>query len=109
MPVTPPSIPTGQELYDAIMRNIEPELTSAESANLEKKYQGETPDQKQRRMQRYQLALDQYDRAYSEYIETLQTQVTRYKKQSLAEAEVEDRARDENLLGSIAQAFLPSA
>ena len=50
-------------LYDAIMREIEPELLPGALAGLEGKYAGETREEQELRMQRYQAAFDAFDAA----------------------------------------------
>ena len=90
----PPKIPTGQEIFDAIMGHIEPELTSAGVKALPDLYKNETPEQKGARQKRYELAIERYEQAYEGYIATLHTQVRRYAAESYRHVEMTDR-RDE--------------
>ncbi len=101
----PPHIPTGQELYDALMGNIEPELTSQGSLALEQTYQNETPEDREQRLNRYDLAFDRYEQAETEYLAMLQEQVNRYKREASTRAEMDSRESDENVLGSLLQSF----
>lgn len=101
----PPRIPTGHELYDALMGHIEPELTTEQSPLLDERYKNETLPERVSRLQRYELAFERYETAEKEYLATLQTQVSRYKKETAKRVEVEERAREDNLLGSIVQSF----
>lgn len=109
MPILPPDppagqaphIPTGQELFDVIMGNIEPELTSEGSKKLDQKYQNETTEELMARKKRYDLAFERYDQAYEGYIATLQAQMERFRKQSFVSAEMEDRQVEGNLLEKI--------
>ena len=98
-----PSIPTGQELYDQIMGHIEPELTTEGLKLLEAHYKDETPEQLAARKQRYALAFERYDQAYSEYIETLQAQVDRYRRESVRKVEVDDRQQEAGMLDNLSQ------
>lgn len=102
-------IPTGQELYDAIMGHIEPELTTGCLPVLEEKYVDETPEEQAKRTQRYELAFERYDLAYEGYIQTLQTQVDRYRRHSFAKVEVEDRQEEEGFLKKLNHAILGSS
>ncbi|MEN9561259.1 MAG: hypothetical protein RIQ56_532 [Candidatus Parcubacteria bacterium] len=95
---TAPRIPTGQELYDTIMGEIEPDLTSSGIKTLAEKYKDEKPGETIMRKQRYELAMERYNQAYSDYIETLHAQVERYRRSSFNEIELKDRARESSIL-----------
>ncbi len=65
-----PMIPakrTGREIYDSIMREIEPELLSAALPGLEEKYKGDTPAQAKERAERYIRAMEEYEKRYEQY------------------------------------------
>ena len=108
-PVAKPRIPTGQELYDAIMCEIEPELTTDGVKRIAQTYKDETPHERYERKKRYILAFERYDQAYEGYIQTLQTQVDRYCKSSFEAAEVEDREQEKSSMDAIHQAILQTA
>lgn len=74
-PLAVPHIEGGQEVYDRIMRDIEPELTSAQMPLLSKKYEGETPDAAKMRADRYAQAFAEYDRRYAQYLSEIEGQV----------------------------------
>lgn len=105
----PPKIPTGRELYDALMSHIEPELMSGMVETLEETYKNETPENRALRMKRYALAFERCQTAYDEYMETLDTQVNRYRRSAFAHAEMEDRAQDEGLLNQLGNFFQQAA
>lgn len=100
-----PKIPSGQEIYDAIMAYIEPDLTTAGSQQLKEKYKAETPEQFKARKKRYALAYDRYAQAYEGYMNMLNAQVDRYRRDSFAYAEVEDRAEEGQYLQQLASLF----
>lgn len=87
-------IPTGQELYDKIMGEIEPDLTSAGKKTLAEKYKDETPEQRALRKVRYQQALARYDEAYEGYMRTLKAQVERHRHQQFQDVEAKDRRQE---------------
>lgn len=103
------TIPTGQELFDSIMAHIEPDLTSENLKTLDQKYAGETEDETWTRKQRYELAFERYEQAYSGYVETLQAQANRYRKQSIQKVELEHREKESGFLGTIEQAIFQAA
>ncbi len=104
-----PSVPTGQELFDALMGHIEPELTSRNAGTLDRIYKDETPAQRQARMRRYDRALRLYDKAYDDYMATLDKQVGRYRRDAFVHAEYEDRKRDDDALGAFDLYFAQAA
>ena len=104
-PPVPPKIPTGRELYDALMVHIEPELTSEGSKLIAETYKNETPENKVARMQRYELAFERCDQAYNDYLQTLDTQVNRYQREAFAHAEMTDRQEDEGMLDKLGTLF----
>lgn len=109
MPISPPtppagaapSIPTGQELFDVIMQEIEPELTTEGVKLVAEKYKDETPEQTMERKKRYDLAFERYDQAYEGYVGTLQAQMQRYRRQSFNQVELEDRQVEGNFLDNL--------
>jgi hypothetical protein len=54
---------TALALYDTLMAEIEPELCSWELPALEERYAGETPEEHEDRMSRYELAYAVFDEA----------------------------------------------
>jgi hypothetical protein len=107
--VSKPHIPTGQELYDAIMHEIEPELTTEGVKHIAETYKHETPHERYERKKRYILAFERYKQAYEGYIQTLQAQVDRYRRASIQEAEIEDREQEEGFMDMIHSAILKAA
>jgi hypothetical protein len=99
--IKPPVIPTGQEIFDAIMGQIEPELTSVGVKTLEAKYKNETATDSYERRKRYALAYERYEKAYDETMATLHTQVDRYRRSSFAQVEQEDRANESTAFDAI--------
>jgi hypothetical protein len=104
--ILPPKVPTGQEIFDAIMGHIEPELTSEGLKTIPAKYKGESREDLQRRKQRYELAFERYEQAYEGYMQTLHSQVARYRRESFTNAELEDRRDDNRALGQLGSAIL---
>lgn len=103
--VARPTIPTGRELYDIIMVEIEPELTTANLETLEDRYKGESSDEFAKRKERYALAMERYQQAYQDYIETLQVQVERYRKATFEKVEIEDRTNEQGVLDHLSSIF----
>lgn len=105
----PPKIPTGKEIYDAIMGHIEPELTSAGVAAAAEAFKKETHEQQEARQKRYELAFERYEQAYQGYMATLHSQVQRFRKSSFDQVEMEDRSQDAGFLDQISTSMFQPA
>ena len=110
-PLTQPSADssaTGDQIYDAIMAGIEPELMTAELPLLDERYKGETPEQAQARAERYNKAFEEYDRQFADYKAQWNEQFNAYKRDALKSTEQEARQEElvqlQNLEQSISQA-----
>jgi len=78
-----PKIPSGKEIYDGIMREIEPDLVYENLGNLAKAHENEIPEAKKERMKRYSRAFKEYKKQYKAFMETLHREVQAYKKQAV--------------------------
>lgn len=107
--ILPPALPTGRELYDAIMGYIEPELTSEGAKTLAAKYKNESNEERETRLQRYELAFERYEEAYTGYLATLGAQVTRYSREAYSHAEARTRHRESGFLDSLEAQFSQAA
>lgn len=85
---TPPKVLSGEEVYDMIMGQIEPELTKAQMPLLEEKYKDESPEDRKKRQERYQKAFIEYDKRYSQYQLTMSSSLRVYRHDVMANAEV---------------------
>lgn len=94
LPPIPPS-KSGEAIYDGIMQEIEPELTTAMLPTLEAKYKDETPEQKRSRAKRYAKAFEEYERRYAAYKLEQEAQVRSFKIQAIrfAEGKAQDDER----------------
>ena len=103
----PPKIPSGKEIYDAIMGQIEPELVSTVIPTLPEKYKNETEEEKQKRCDRYNKAFEDCYKRYALFIADLTQQVHRYQKQAMRSAEEWNRSQElvtmDDLLASAAK------
>ncbi len=104
-PPAPPKLPTGRELYDALMAHIEPELTTVGSKLIEAQYKSESAANHKARMQKYALAFERCEKAYQEYMLTLDAQVNRYRREAFGHAELEDRGEENAFLDQLGTLF----
>ncbi|MDD5623293.1 MAG: hypothetical protein PHI23_01125 [Candidatus Peribacteraceae bacterium] len=104
LPVPPPS-KSGEEIYDAIMREIEPELVTDQLPLLKEKYKEETPEQKNERGARYQKAFEEYDRRYKLYLSAQHEKVRQFKKSALGFVEAHTNQDDAAKMQSLESSF----
>lgn len=86
---------TGEQIYDQIMGEIEPDLTSALYPTLAEKYANETEEEKQTRMDRYEKAFAEYDVRYEAFLTNVTSESHAIKKEARDAAESKDRAEDD--------------
>lgn len=98
-------IPNGNEIYDAIMGSIEPELLSANLPLLSQKYGNESVDLRQSRMQRYKEAFQRYDAAYTNWITNVRQVVQAKRADAIQKAEVRVQQQDAAALANLENQF----
>lgn len=103
--LTPPSIPTGKEIYDSIMGEIDPELLSDNLPKLKEQYPDETPEQKKQRAARYNKAFAEYDKRFAVYMAELHGKVTHYRKQAMVNLEANDRVEEQSKMQAMESFF----
>ena len=89
-----PVLPQGEEFYDALMAQIEPDLVSTQLPLLEARYAGETPEQKEARQARYDAAFEEFDRRSAVEMSKLEQDVHAYKVTTMREAEAASRQEE---------------
>lgn len=89
-----PILPQGEEFYDALMAQIEPDLVSTQLPLLEARYAGETPEQKEVRQARYDAAFEEFDRRSAVEMAKLEQDVHTYKISSMREMEQASRVEE---------------
>lgn len=105
-PIAELRIPSGSEIYDALMGQIEPELVTSNLDTLDEKYVGETPEARKERYARYDAAYAAYDEAFESWVTELKTSVTQYRRDVLRAAEQESRASEDAQLSSLESQFV---
>ncbi|PIR52684.1 hypothetical protein COU76_05145 [Candidatus Peregrinibacteria bacterium CG10_big_fil_rev_8_21_14_0_10_49_10] len=88
------SMPTGEEVHDALMAPIEEDLTTGNVMRLHEKYANETPEQTKERAGRYKKALEKYDSAFEQWVQGVDRKVDAYKTAVFARAEMQSGQKD---------------
>ena len=94
-----------EQLYDMIMREIEPDLLSYNIPKLDEYYKDETEEQHKERMKRYDVAYKQFEEKLQEFMNNVQDEVRGTKRDSLLAKEQEDKEHDMEVLEDIEEAL----
>ena len=94
-------IPTGDELYNTLMVDIDPELTTDALPSLEEKYKHETPEESRARATRYEKAFAEYDRRLQNYMNDLQSKLRAHQRIAMGTAELGARGEEQDALAVI--------
>ena len=104
----PPKIPSGKEIYDRIMSQIEPELVSNSLPTLQKKYQNEKAAEKEARRVRYNRAFAEYHKRYQKLIIELDQQIHRYQREAMRSVEAWSRSREQAQIEELLATAFPA-
>jgi hypothetical protein len=96
---------TGDELYNLLMLDIEPELTTALLPTLDEKYKDEAPEESKARAERYEKAFAEYDKKFEEYVSTAKQRIHERKREALTMAEGDDREKETGDLQNLEQSM----
>lgn len=96
-------IPTGEELYNFLMKDIEADLLTDQLPLLDEKYKSETPDQAAARAQRYDKAFAEYEKRLAAYMAELNAKVREYQRTAMQSIEGQERAEEEKKLDGLEQ------
>jgi len=100
-----PKIKGGEEVYNMIMVEIEPELTTQNMPKNEAKYASETKPQTVARAQRYQDAFLEYATQYEEYKKQQDDEVRSYGRDVMKATENTFVAEDESAMSDLESAI----
>ena len=103
--IMPPPVFTGEEIYDMIMQEIEPELTSYELPTLDEKYKDESPEAAAARAERYNKAFDAYYKRFYEYCSEWGGQFRSFQHAAMRSLEGADREEEHIELQAIESNF----
>lgn len=98
-------LPTGAEIYDGLMADIEPDLVSAAIPLIDAKYAGETPEQTAERLARYKAAYEEYERRFNEWADEMEVLVNAYRKDALKLEEQDSKEQESAELGNLEAQF----
>ena len=87
------------------MGHIEPELTSENAKMVDQRYANETAQDHAHRMKRYAHAFERCQKAYDEYMQALDAQVKRYRREAFAYVETKDSAHNDGILDAFSTLF----
>lgn len=99
-------LPTGEQVYDNIMKQIEPELVLANLQSLDEPYANETDTEHAARYERYGKAFAVYEERYNAWVSDLSSAVSAYKRAIGRATEKVARTREDSELESLASLML---
>ncbi|MDA0376573.1 MAG: hypothetical protein O3A80_04675 [bacterium] len=102
---TPPQIKGGEEVYNMIMKEIEPDLVSSVMDTLDEKYAEETEEEKAKRMKRYAAAFVEYEKQYQEYMVRKKGEVKTFGRSMNQSIEAENMSGEAGILGDLESQF----
>jgi hypothetical protein len=94
-------LPTGEELYNFLMKDIDTDLLTDQLALLDEKYKNETPEQAAERAKRYEKSFAEYETRLAAYMGELNAKVHEYQHAAMKSAEHEERVEETNALGNL--------
>lgn len=95
----------GALLYDSIMGEIEPELTTANAARLEALVAKDTPEQRKARAARYTVAFAEYERRFAARQTKWDKDFAEFKRVSMRIVEEEVKKVEADGLSAIEQSM----
>ena len=102
---TVPSDELARELYDVLMREIEPDLLSYNIDKLDSFYASESEEEHAVRMDRYQKAYQKFDQAFNEFMGEVPAEARASKRAALKEKEENAKNLEQEDLASLEAAF----
>lgn len=102
---TPPQVLGGTEVYDQIMGQIEPDLTTTQRPLLTEKYKNETPEEAKVRAERYSKALAEYEKQYQQYMADMEGKIRSFGVGVIRSVENEARKGEEGDLNNLEQSI----
>ncbi len=94
-PTLPPLPANGREIYDMLMKEIEPELMHDHLPLLAEKYKNEKPEATKVRAKRYKEAFARFEAELKAYTEKTHADIHSYKRKAVAYIEERSRQREE--------------
>jgi len=104
------AIPSGTDVYDALMGDIDLDLVSVNLPRLDAMYPNETPAEHDARMKRYAAAFEKYAIAFNNWTANFQIALAAVRHETLKLAEKNSRNEEEKTLSTLEIQFdSPSA
>lgn len=93
--------PVLEQLYDALMYDIEPELVTHMLSVLPEIYDRETPEEKQERAKRYAKAFETFSERFGEILDLWKSELVAFKEKALTSFKERSTKEDASHLSDI--------
>lgn len=90
-------LPSGIEIYNSIMKEIEPDLLAENIEGLDKKYAAESESDRKIRIQKYVKAVQEYDKVATVFFAKLDAAVEEHRADVEAKSTVDERGSIDTL------------
>lgn len=90
-----------ETIYNLLMTEVEPELTTMVMPHLDEIYKDETPKEKKKRNKRYAKAFKKYDKRFKKAMGIWKEQILKFKTAAFALAKKRSGEDDQNKLADI--------
>ncbi|MDO8649195.1 MAG: hypothetical protein Q7R81_05435 [Candidatus Peregrinibacteria bacterium] len=94
-----------EQLYDVLMAEIEPDLLLENIPTLDAKYAGETPEDKEARNKRYEVAYKKFDEECAKFMIEVDDEVKASKRTALKQKEESAKTQESAAITTLEQAF----
>jgi hypothetical protein len=96
-------IPSGAEVYDALMSRIEPDLVSSNIPLLDEKYKNESEAGRAERYKRYSIAFERVKKEFAKWHKELHGAIAVFYKNAMKTAESHAKNEEVHALSSLEQ------
>ena len=98
-------LPSVDDIYDAFMGAIEPDLVSTAIPHLKEKYADETKAGKKKRQKRYKKAFKAYKKNVTSWMKKIQKVTSNYRKSAIKSLETKSKKEEVEKLADIEKMF----
>jgi hypothetical protein len=90
--------PPAEDIYNAFMGRIEPDLLTSNIGGLKEKYKGESSEDREERRKRYEAAYEKYNKEFTTWITHINEMIDSAKKDALTSAKKKVKAQEEKIM-----------
>ncbi len=93
------------DLYNSIMREIEPDLTTDRIPLLKEKYKDEKPEDRKARAERYNVAFAEYQKRMASWTQGMTENIQAFQRKALSSTEEQSRVEEKKEMDDLESAI----